>query len=271
MRWIDTHCHLDTEAFNNDRADVLSRAKECGVDTLIISAAARTAADLRRTQAAADPAANIFASCGVHPHQAQYLDPPLQDELARVSQLPGIVAIGESGLDYHYDHSSRLDQKRAFTAQLELACERKLPIICHIRDAHKDAAEILSGTTRPGGVIHCFTGGPSEARTYLDLGFYLSFSGILTFGKNAQPIRDAASFAPLDRILLETDAPFLAPVPMRGKRNEPAFMVHTAAVLAKLRGLPERDLAEATSSNAIELFNLPMSLWPQRSSAHVLA
>ncbi len=266
--WIDTHAHIDAEAFDGDRDEVLSRARAAGVEVIIVAGAARSAEDIRRTTNAADPANNIFASCGVHPHEAKYLDDELMAELMRASTAAGIVAIGESGLDYHYDHSPRDQQRQAFAKHLDLAGDRELPIICHIRNgsepdtaasAHADAAELLAAhptTKGAGGVIHCFTGGPDEARIYLEMGLYLSFSGILTFGASAEPIREAAKLAPADRILVETDAPFLAPKPMRGKRNEPAFVVHTGAAIAALRGVSVEELAQSTSENAKRLFKL---------------
>jgi len=240
---------------------VQQRAKDAGVEAIIIAGAARTAADMERTVALAERTGNgssptLFASCGVHPHEAKHFDAALEAALEKTSLRPSVVAIGESGLDYHYDHSPRDAQKRVFERHLALSATRDLPIICHIRDAHDDAIAILTASNVRRGVIHCFTGGPDDAERYLELGFHLSFSGIITFGKNAEPIREAAKLAPLDRILIETDAPFLAPVPERGKRNEPAFIVHTAARLAKIRSEPIASVAAQTTANAQDLFRL---------------
>jgi TatD DNase family protein len=167
------------------------------------------------------------------------------------------VGVGETGLDYHYDHSPRDVQRAAYERFIGLARAVRRPVISHVRDAHDDAVDILRGAGAPevGGVIHCFTGGVAEARKYLDLGHHLSFSGILTF-KNAQAIRDAAAFAPLERILIETDAPFLAPIPHRGKRNEPGFIVETLRVLAEVRGGDVREVEAATARNTRRLFGL---------------
>jgi TatD DNase family protein len=168
-----------------------------------------------------------------------------------------VVGIGETGLDFYYDRSPRETQRAAFRRFVALARAVKRPVICHIRDAHEEAAELLraEGADEVGGVIHCFSGGVADARRYLDLGFHLSLSGILTF-KTAQPIRDAAADAPLDRLMVETDAPYLAPVPHRGKRNEPSFVTHTLALLAGLRGISVEAAAEATTANARRLFAL---------------
>jgi TatD DNase family protein len=167
-----------------------------------------------------------------------------------------VVGIGETGLDYHYDHSPREAQIAAYHRFAGLAREVGLPLVSHVRDAHADAAEVLRASgVGENGVIHCFTGGVPEARVYLDLGHHLSFSGILTF-KNAAPIREAAAFAPLDRILIETDSPYLAPIPHRGRRNEPAYITETLSVLASLRGLPVAELDAATTANTVRLFGL---------------
>ncbi len=253
--FIDTHAHIDAEAFDADREEVLSRAREAGVSAIVIAGAARTAEDMERTANAAQLADNLYTSCGVHPHEATYLDDELFAALEETSLRDRIVAIGESGLDYHYDHSPRETQRSAFERHIELAKRRQLPIICHIREAHSDALEILTAAGAIRGVIHCFTGGPDDAAAYLELGLYLSFSGIVTFGKNAAAIRAAAELTPPEKMLIETDAPYLAPVPMRGKRNEPAFIRHTAERLATVKGMQVAELAARTSANARELFD----------------
>jgi TatD DNase family protein len=166
-----------------------------------------------------------------------------------------VVAIGETGLDYYYDHSPRQAQRDAFVRFLDLARRVGKPVVCHIRDAHDDARAILAEHGAGRGVIHCFTGTPADAAAYVALGYHVSFSGIVTY-KNAQPIRDAVREVPIDRLLIETDCPYLAPVPMRGKRNEPAYVVHTAAVVAREAGLPVEELARHTTANACAVFGL---------------
>jgi TatD DNase family protein len=217
--------------------------------------------DLAPARAAVELAArepDLFASVGIHPHDVGAMTEDTWQALDGLARAPRVVGIGETGLDYYYDHSPRDAQQGAFRRFVALARAVGRPVICHIRDAHEEAAQILveEGAAAVGGVIHCFTGGVADARRYLDLGFHLSLSGILTF-KNAQPIRDAAVAAPLDRLMVETDAPYLAPVPHRGKRNEPAYVTHTLAFLAELRGIPYQAAAEATTRNARRLFRLP--------------
>jgi TatD DNase family protein len=205
--------------------------------------------------AAVEP--DVFAAVGVHPHDVARMSEADWTELDGLARAPRVVGIGETGLDYHYNHSPADVQRQAYERFVALARAAKRPVISHVRDAHDDAVEILTraGAAEVGGVIHCFTGGVPEARRYLDMGHHLSFSGILTF-KNAQPIRDAAAFAPRDRILIETDAPYLAPIPHRGARNEPAYIVETLKVVAGLRGMAADELDAATSENTRKLFRL---------------
>jgi len=229
---IDSHCHLDGQYFGADRAEVLARARELGVTAFVSVGVGR----------GLDVAAMSEADW---------------DELAVLARRPRVVGVGETGLDYHYDHSPRDVQIAAYHRFAALARTAGLPLVSHVRDAHVDAAEVLrTENVGAAGVIHCFTGGVDEARVYLDLGHCLSFSGILTF-KNADAIRAAAAFAPLDRILIETDSPYLAPIPHRGKRNEPAFVVETLKVLAGLRNISVADVDAATTTNARRLFRLP--------------
>jgi TatD DNase family protein len=254
---IDTHCHLDVADFGPDRAEVLARARAAGITVMVCIGSGRdigAARDAVRL-AAAEP--DVFAAVGVHPHDVAGMAEADWDELAVLGRAPRVVGIGETGLDYYYDHSPRDAQREAYRRFIALARDVGRPVISHVRDAHADAAEILAASDAAplGGVIHCFTGGVDEARRYLDLGQHLSFSGILTF-KTAAPIREAAAFAPADRILVETDAPFLAPIPYRGKRNEPAFVVKTVETLAGLRGIPFEEAARLTSENARRLFRL---------------
>src|SRR5450432_1550559 len=254
---IDSHCHLDFGEYASDRAEVLARARAAGVTAFVCIGSGE---DLRSARQAVELAAaegDVFAAVGVHPHDVVGMSEADWSELDGLARAARVVGIGETGLDYHYDHSPREVQRAAYERFVGLARAVRRPVISHVRDAHDDAFEILraAGAAEVGGVIHCFTGGVAEARRYLDLGHYLSFSGILTF-KNAQPIRDAAAFAPLERILVETDAPFLAPIPHRGKKNEPAFITETLRVLAEVRGATVADVEVATTENTRRLFGL---------------
>jgi TatD DNase family protein len=207
-------------------------------------------------QAASDAGSDLYATVGVHPHDVAAMTEDDWTELGALARRPRVVGVGETGLDYHYNHSPRDVQIAAYHRFAALASDAGLPLVSHVRDAHADAAEVLKASRVAGnGVIHCFTGGIAEARVYLDLGHHLSFSGILTF-KNAGPIREAAAFAPLDRILIETDAPYLAPIPYRGKRNEPAYITETLAALAALRGASIAEIDAATTANTVRLFKL---------------
>src|SRR5882724_11346731 len=222
---IDSHCHLDFADYAGDRAEVLARARGAGVSAFVCIGSGRDTVSARQAVALAAAEGDVFAAVGVHPHDVAAMSEADWTELDGLARAERVVGIGETGLDYHYDHSPRDVQKTAYGRFIALARAVRRPVISHVRDAHEDAVEILrgAGAADVGGVIHCFTGGVAEARRYLDLGHYLSFSGILTF-KSAGPIREAATFAPIDRILVETDAPFLAPIPFRGKRNEPAYV-----------------------------------------------
>jgi TatD DNase family protein len=201
--------------------------------------------------------ADVFAAVGVHPHDVARMVEGDWTELAALARAPRVVGVGETGLDYYYDHSPRDAQRDAYRRFIALAREVGRPVISHVRDAHEDAFQVLASTGARdlGGVIHCFTGGVAEARRYLDLHQHLSFSGILTF-KTAGAIREAAAFAPLDRILVETDAPFLAPIPYRGQRNEPAYVVKTLETLAQVRGMSMDEAERHTTDNARRVFRL---------------
>jgi len=256
---IDSHCHLDFDDYAQDLPDVLQRARAAGVVAMICIGSGRDVQSARNAVALAAREADIFAAIGIHPHDVAKMTDDTWHELDALARAPRVVGIGETGLDYHYDHSPRDTQQTAFRRFVAVARQVRRPVICHIRDAHADAARILreEGATDVGGVIHCFTGNVDDARRYLDLGFHLSFSGILTF-KNAVPIREAAQAAPLDRIMVETDAPYLAPIPYRGKRNEPAWVAKTLELLAALRGIPLAEAARATTENARRLFALQL-------------
>jgi TatD DNase family protein len=254
---IDSHCHLDFAEYANDRGQVLARARGAGITAFVCIGSGKDTVSAREAVSLAAAEPDIWAAVGVHPHDVARMSEADWSELDALARAPRVVGIGETGLDYHYDHSPREEQLAAYERFVGLARAVRRPVISHVRDAHDDAARILhdAGAAEVGGVIHCFTGGVAEARKYLDLGHHLSFSGILTF-KNAQPIREAAAFAPLERILVETDAPFLAPIPHRGKRNEPAFIVETLRVLAEVRGADVADVDAATAENTRRLFGL---------------
>ncbi len=251
---IDSHCHLDFEVLSSDLDGVLARAAAAGVGGMVtISTRVHEFPKLLAIVEAHD---NLWCSIGTHPHNAhEELDITTAD-LIRLSAHPRCVAIGEAGLDYHYDSSPREAQAEGFRRHIAASRETGLPLVIHARSADEDIGDILEAETAKGSfpfVLHCFSSGAALARRGLALGGYLSFSGILTF-KNAEEIREVAAFAPADRILVETDAPYLAPVPHRGQSNEPAFVRHTAERLAEIRGVSFEDLAAQTTTNFAELF-----------------
>jgi TatD DNase family protein len=257
MRIIDTHCHLADPRLRDEVDAVLARAAAAGVVMMLSVGAIGPIENDRLTVAIAERTPNVFAAVGVHPHDAKDCTVGRIAALRELAKSPKVVAIGESGLDFHYMHSPPQAQEDALRRHLELATEMNLPIVIHCRDAEARMAEIVSEAGMPpaGGVIHCFTGDRDAAERFLALGFYISFSGILTF-RNAGPIRDAARAVPADRVMVETDAPYLAPEPYRGKRNEPAFVVRTLEALAQVRGTDAAELAERIVANAARLFRL---------------
>ena len=255
---IDSHCHLEPGFFGDDRAEVLARARNAGIEAFVCIGSGRGLEPAREAIALAAAEADVFATVGVHPHEVSHMTEEEWRELDGLARAHKVVGVGETGLDYHYDLSPREQQRAAYRRFVALARGARRPVVSHVRDAHHDAVEILraESAAESGGVIHCFTGGVDEARRYLAIGQHLSFSGILTF-KNADSVRAAAAFAPLDRILIETDAPYLAPIPHRGRRNEPAFITETLRVLAAVRGAAADEVAIATAANARRLFSLP--------------
>jgi TatD DNase family protein len=231
---IDSHCHLDSSEFDADRDQVVARALEAGVEHMVGIGTGSGPPDLEAGIRMADRYAPFYATVGIHPHDAAKAGAADFDRLAELLTHPKVVALGEIGLDYHYDFAPRDVQKSSFIRQMEIAAAARKPIVIHTREAWDDTAALLEKHWKPygiGGIMHCFSGSPAQARRALDLGFYLSFGGIVTFPK-ALDVQASAKEAPADRILIETDAPFLAPVPKRGKRNEPALIVHTAKKLA---------------------------------------
>jgi TatD DNase family protein len=248
---IDSHCHLDSAEFNDDRDAVIDRALVAGVQHMMAIGTGDGPPDLEAGVRMADKHTAFYATVGIHPHDAAKAGPDDFRHLTDLLSHPKVLAVGEIGLDYHYDFSPREVQQSAFIDQMEIAALAKKPIVIHTREAWDDTLKLIEQHWTPhgiGGIMHCFTGGPEEARRALDLGFYLSFGGIVTFPK-ALAVQEAAKSAPRDRILIETDAPYLAPVPRRGKRNEPALMVHTARRLAELREESYEELCNATTEN----------------------
>ncbi len=253
---VDTHCHLDPHYFPDGPATVMARARDAGVVGFVVVGVGKDLAPARAAVALARAIPDrVSAAAGVHPHDASTLDDALFEELAGLVALPEVVAVGEIGLDYHYDHSPRDVQRAVFGRLIALARAAKKPIVVHTREAGDDTLAILAseGARDVGGIIHCFSEDRPFAERALDLGFDLSFSGIVTF-KTARAIHEVAAWAPADRILVETDSPYLAPVPMRGKPCEPAYVAYTVARVAELRGMKAGDLAEATTSNAERRF-----------------
>jgi TatD DNase family protein len=256
---IDSHCHLDSEDFNADREAVIDRALTAGVEQMVAIGTGDGPPDLEVAVRLADTHACILATVGVHPHEASKATEETYARLAGLLNHPKVIAVGEIGLDYHYDHSPRDVQRGVFVEQMRIAQDARKPIVIHTREAWEDTFELLEKHWKPTGlpgIMHCFSGSPTEAQRSLDLRFYLSFGGIVTFPK-ALDIQAAARMAPADRLLIETDAPFLAPVPKRGKRNEPALIVETAKKLADLRGVSLNEIGETTTVNFNRLFNRP--------------
>ncbi len=250
---IDSHCHLDHEQFNGDRDAVIERALAAGVERMLAIGTGDGPPDLEVATRLADRYPSIYASVGVHPHEAHKASSETYLRLSELLCHPKVVALGEIGLDYHYDHSPRDVQRDVFVEQMRVARDARKPIVIHTREAWEDTLALLEQHWAPSGlpgIMHCFSGSQAEAERCLALGFYLSFGGIVTFSK-ALELQEAARRAPSDRILVETDAPYLAPVPKRGKRNEPAFVVETARKLAELRGESLETISTATSQNFV--------------------
>jgi TatD DNase family protein len=248
---IDSHCHLDSERFVEDQAEVIERAFAAGVEHMMTIGTGDGPPDIEGAVRIADRYEKIYATVGVHPHDASKYDDGVGVRLAELLKHKKVLAMGEIGLDYHYDHSPREVQQAAFIEQMRIAADARVPIVIHTREAWDDTFALIEKHWKPtglGGIMHCFSGGPVEAQRSLDLGFHLSFAGIVTFPKSLD-IQAAAKLCPEDRMLIETDAPFLAPAPHRGKRNEPAFVAHTAAKIAELRGVNVQDIVRTTTQN----------------------
>ncbi len=291
MNFIDSHCHIDGEQFDEDRDEVIQRAREAGVVAMLnIGTGDPHSDDFRRAVAVAERYDGVYASVGVHPHDAKLYDDAAEEHLVELAKSEKVIAWGEIGLDYYYDHSPRDVQRDVFRRQIWTARSLDLPIIIHSRDADDETVEILteeferkadtpvrnedrfgpkSGaqsvsseepaiadkSVRVPGIMHCFGGTPAMAEALMKIGFMISFAGNVTF-KKAENLRDSARVVPLDRLLIETDCPFLTPVPFRGKRNEPSFVVHTAGFLAELKDVDVETLGRVTTENFLSLFKI---------------
>jgi TatD DNase family protein len=254
---IDSHAHIQGKEYAGELEVVIDRARDAGVGKIIAIGGAGDMSSNTEAIALAASYRDIYATVGMHPHDAKDVGEVEIGKLKELTAQSKVVAVGETGLDYYYSHSPHDVQRRVFTRFIHMARETELPVVVHERDAAKDAAELLrsEGAGRLRGVIHCFTGDYEAASEYLDLGFYLSFTGIVTF-KNAQPLRDVVSRVPLERMLVETDSPYLTPVPHRGKRNEPAFVRFVAETIATLKEVPLETVAKVTSDNVHALFGI---------------
>ena len=248
---VDSHCHLDY-ATPEERPEILARARRAGIAAMLTIGT--KIAEFPAVRAIAESQPDVWCSVGIHPHEAASEDDQAVASLVPLTEHPRVVGIGETGLDFHYEHSPRERQEEVFRAHCRAARATGLPLIVHTRDADAETARILAEEKPPAGVIHCFSTGRQLAEKAIELGFHISLSGILTF-KNAGGLRAIARDLPLERLLIETDAPYLAPVPLRGKRNEPAFIVHTLACLAELKGMTPPELAGITAGNFFRLFN----------------
>jgi TatD DNase family protein len=256
---VDSHAHLDFDDFRGDVDGVVTRAAVVGVDRIVVVGLWRAPGNFGNALELARTRPEVFAATiGIHPHECAQVPEADWEESARLAADPSVVAVGETGLDYHYDLSPREVQRESFRRSIRIARDAGKPVVVHVREADDDCAAILreEGVPAAGGVIHCFTGDWPAARTYLDLGLHISVAGIVTF-KTAEAIREAVRRIPRDRLLVETDSPFLAPIPFRGKRNEPAHVVHVAAKVAELWGASPGEVAAATTANVKRLFRLP--------------
>lgn len=262
--FVDSHAHLEGHRFNADREQVIARAREAGIEAIVAIGNGDGPINFDCGILLAEKYEFIYATIGIHPHEAKLADQAALDRMAELAKQPKVIAWGEIGLDYFYDHSPRDVQQNVFIQQMELAREAKLPIVIHCRpsdnseNAWDDCLRLIREHWAPsglGGILHCFTGNSGQAKRALDMGFMVSFAGNITFPK-AQQIRDAARDVPLDRILIETDSPFLAPVPHRGKRNEPVFVKEVAGQLGELRGISPEELGAQTTHNFYRFFSL---------------
>ena len=254
---IDSHAHIQGWEYVSDVEAVVKRAQLAGVEKIIVVGGAGELSSNEAAVMLAESHPGVYATVGMHPHDAKEVG---EEEIERLKQLtakPKVVAVGETGLDFYYNHSPHEVQRKIFARFIQMARETGLPLVVHERDALNDAAELLrnEGGGQVRGVVHCFTGDYQAAQKYLDLGFYLSFTGIITF-KNAEPLRDVVRAVPLEKMFVETDSPYLTPVPHRGKRNEPAYVHFIAETIAKVKGLSFEEVARVTTHNVRELFRI---------------
>jgi TatD DNase family protein len=258
MNFVDSHCHLNFDEFANEMGAVIQRAKDQKIDTLLTICTKEE--EFKPLQKVVEAYENIFCTVGIHPHEAEvtlksFSLNELSERLLEYTKHPKVVGIGEAGLDFYYEHSPRVSQQDMFEVHIDVATTVDLPLSVHTRDAEKETIKLLKNAAgKAKGVIHCFTGSQWLAEEALALGFYISISGIITFAK-AEELRSVIRTIPLDRLLLETDAPFLAPIPHRGKRNEPAMMIHTAEKVAELKSVSLEELAQITTDNFFHLFS----------------
>ncbi len=254
---IDSHAHIQGKEYAGEAEAVIERARAAGVEKIIAVGGAGDMSSNTEAVALADSFPNIYATVGMHPHDAKDVGADELRALRALTSQPKVIAVGETGLDYYYNHSPHEVQCRVFTQFIRMARETGLPIVVHERDAAQEAAELLrsEGGRELHGVIHCFTGNYEAACAYLDLGFYLSFTGIITF-KNAEPLRQVVRQVPLERMLVETDSPYLTPVPHRGKRNEPAYVRLVAETVASVKSISVEDVARVTTENVQNLFKI---------------
>lgn len=266
MFYVDSHAHIDGPEYDADRDDLITRAREAGVRAILnVGTGDPHAGNFERAVAVAEKYENVWAAVGVHPHDAKLYDERAEALLLALMSHPRVIAWGEIGLDYHYEHSPRDAQREVFRRQLRLAREVRQPVIIHSREADGETIEILrgeGGREAAGGIMHCFGGSLEMAENALELGFMISFAGNVTF-KKADALREVAKRVPLDKLLIETDCPFLSPVPFRGRRNEPARVVETARCLADLHGLAADELGRTTAANFARFFNLE---WPESNA-----
>lgn len=255
MNLFDSHCHLENGRFEADLAEVMARMEDAGVRRCILAGSDMETSEQIVKLAQTYP--NVYGVVGIHPHDAKTWTDDCAEQIAAWVKEERIVGVGEIGLDYYYDHSPRDVQQEVFVKQLLLARALGMPAVFHVRDAHGDVLSLLRAHRNelPAGVVHCYSGSVESAREYLDMGFYISFAGPITF-KNANKLLDAAQYVPSDRILVETDSPYLAPVPMRGRRNEPAFVAYVAQKVAELRGITTEEMAEIATRNTCRLFGI---------------
>jgi TatD DNase family protein len=267
---IDSHAHLDAKAFEADRHQVIERAWDAGLGAVITVGVGETLSELEGAVALADEYERVFCTVGVHPHDARGIQPEWYGRIERLAGHRKVVGIGETGLDYHYMHSPKGVQRDAFERFLKMGREAGLPVVIHTREADEDTISVLREAREEGGgplsgVVHCFSGDYPLAKQVLDLGLHISFTGVITFPK-AEPLREVLEKIPIEKVLLETDCPYLSPVPFRGKRNEPARVVHVAETVAEVLGRSIDEVARITTENAVRLFRLPEGLLKTASS-----